>query len=216
MTMSRRSATPIGSGDFGKPPRVVLYARVSTRDKQDPESQLGALRQWVNSRGWHVVAEERDRISGDPSKRRGDPAGLARAFRALEERRADVLAVFAADRLVRSPTALLHLVERVQALGAHVASLQDGADLDTTTDAGELFTFLRGWYARMELRLIRSRINAGLDRARAEGKTLGRPRTVSVDAGEVAKMRAAGASWRQVAEALRCTPTSARRAQARP
>src|SRR5262249_41298356 len=116
VTTPRRSATADCVGDSGKPLRAVLYARVSTRDKQDPESQLGALRQWAAARGWAIVGGERDRISGAPAKRRGAPAGLARAFRTLEERRADVLAVFAADRLVRSATGLLHLVERVQAI----------------------------------------------------------------------------------------------------
>src|SRR5262249_8338237 len=161
--------TVIVQGVCDKPLRAVLYARVSTRDKQDPESQLASLRPWAAQRGWTIVAEERDRVSGDATKRRGDPPGLARAFRALEERRADVLAVFAADRLVRSPTGLLSLVARVQGLGAHVASFQDGADLDTTSDMGELLVFLRGWFARMDLKLIRARIRSGLERRRAEG-----------------------------------------------
>src|SRR5258708_6365704 len=138
MGTQRREHIKDRAGDYDKPRRVVLYGRVSTRDRQNPETQLGALREWAKSRGWTVVAEERDRVSGDVAKRRGDPPGLARAFRALEEHRADVLAVFAADRLVRSPTGLLALVKRVQDLGADVASYQDGSDLDTTTDMGEL------------------------------------------------------------------------------
>lgn len=199
------------NGDFGKAMRAVLYARVSTRDKQDPEAQLARLREWARARGWIVVAEERDRVTGDAAKRRGDPPGLARALRALEERRADMLAVFAADRLVRSPTGLLALVSRVQALGGHVASFQDGADLDTTSDMGELLVFLRGWYARMELKLIRARISAGLDRARAQGTRLGRPKTVIVAPADVQRLRHAGRSWAQVAEALGCTVAAARR-----
>jgi DNA invertase Pin-like site-specific DNA recombinase len=158
-----------------------------------------------------VVAEESDRVSGDPARRKGDPPGLSRAMEAIERRRADVLAVFAADRLVRSPLGLLQLVARVQAIGGHVASLQDGADLDTTTDVGELFLFLRGWYARMELRLIRARINAGLSRARAEGVTLGRPRGDGPEPEAVAELRAAGLSWRAVAAELGCSIAMARR-----
>lgn len=206
--------------------RAVLYARVSTggesseeatraeaaaevaprrraKSQQDPEVQLRALRPWVASRGWSVVAEEVDRISGDPKRRKGDPPGLARALRAISERRADVLVVFASDRLVRSAVGLLQLVGRVEALGGKVASLEDGADLDTTTDHGELFLFLRGWLARVELRLIRARSQAGVDRARAAGKHIGHP-FVKVDLQAVSERRAQGQGWRTIARALGC------------
>ena len=221
MTASRRSRPPTRVGGCDKPLRCVLYARVSTQGAdQDPETQLAALRPWVAARGWQVVAEERDRVTGDESRRRSDPPGLARALRALEERRADVLAVFAADRLVRSSTGLLSLVGRIQAMGAHVASYQDGGDLDTTSDMGELLVFLRGWYARMELRLTRARIRAGLDRARAEGRRLGPPRRLDIDPTEVRRLREAGidgdgrvgASWSEVAAVLGTTQSAVRRA----
>jgi len=197
---------------LGKAPlRAVLYARVSTRNgEQDPDVQIERLREWAAQRGWQVVAVERDRVSGDPARRRGDPAGLTRAIQAIAERRADVLAVFAADRLVRSPVHLLQLVSRVQSVGGHVASMQDGNDLDTTSDVGELFVFLRGWYARMEMKLIRARIKAGLDRARAEGKTLGRPRTDGPSPRDVRKLRKAGKSWSAIAAKLETTVKIAR------
>ena len=192
--------------------RAVLYARCSTKgDAQDPEVQLAQLRAWAARRGWLVIAEERDRVSGDPARRHGDPPGLRRALELVEQRRADTLAIFAADRLVRSPVGLLQLVARVQALGGHVASLQDGADLDTTSDVGELFLFLRGWYARMELRLIRARITAGLERARADGVQLGRPRTEGPDPAAIRALRAAGRSWSEAARELGCSIAMARR-----
>lgn len=213
MSSSRRRSQTVRKGDLGKPGamRVVLYARCSTQKAdQDPAVQLDQLRAWAERRGWVVVAEHRDRVSGDPSRRRGDPPGLANALGMIERREADVIAVFAADRLVRSPVGLLQLVARVQSLGGHVASLQDGADLDTTSDVGELFLFLRGWYARMELKLIRARIKAGLDRARAEGTKLGRPRSDGPTHDQVASLRDAGRSWSQIAGELGCTVKVAR------
>jgi DNA invertase Pin-like site-specific DNA recombinase len=157
--------------------RAVLYARVSKdAGDQDPESQLQALRALSQVRGFRIIAEHDDRITGDIERRKGDPPGLARALERLQQRKADVLVIFAADRLVRSPVGLLQLLGRIQATGARIVSAQDGADLDTTTDTGELLVFLRGWFARMELRLNRARTSAGLDRARAAGKKLGRPR----------------------------------------
>jgi DNA invertase Pin-like site-specific DNA recombinase len=181
----------------------VVYARVSKRES-DPEPQAQLVREWCERRGWRVVRVECDRVTGDPARRKSDPPGLRRALRTLEMREADVLAVFAADRLVRSAPALLELVGRVQQLGCHVASLQDGGDLDTTTDAGELFAMLRGWWSRVELRLIRARTRAGLDAARARGVQLGRPR-VDLDAQQLerlAELRAAGVGFRDCATRL--------------
>lgn len=195
-----------------RPHRAVLYARVSTRGgDQDPKVQLHALHPWAEARGWTIVAEHTDRITGDPTRRRGDPPGLRQALDLIERRKADVLAVFAADRLVRSPVHLLQLVARVQSLGGHVASLQDGADLDTTTDAGELLLFIRGWWSRIELKLIRSRINAGLASARARGVKLGRPRRDHPTAEQVRTLRAAGHSWATVAAVLDCSVGLARK-----
>jgi DNA invertase Pin-like site-specific DNA recombinase len=192
--------------------RAVLYARCSTKGpEQDPAVQLHALRPWADRRGWTIVAEHSDRITGDPARRKGDPPGLRRALELIEQRKADVLAVFAADRLVRSGPALLHLVARVQSLGGHVASLQDGSDLDTTTDAGELLLFIKGWYSRMELKLIRARINAGLASARARGVRLGRPRNEHPAPEQVHALRQAGHSWATVAAVLDCSVSLARK-----
>lgn len=212
MGRSRRELASVPPRDLDKRPlRAVLYARCSTRGtEQDPEVQLRDLRGWAEQRGWLVVSEERDRISGDPARRHGDPPGLRAALEAIEQKRADVIAVFAADRLVRSPVGLLQLVNRIQSIGGHVASKQDGADLDTTTDVGELFLFLRGWYARMEMKLIRARIKAGLDKAKRDGKRLGRPRSNGPSPSAVVALREQGRSWSQIADELRCTVKVAR------
>jgi len=159
------------------PPRCVLYLRVSKSDgSQDITTQEGVLRAEAARRCWAVVAVEHDQVSGDPVKRGGrTPPGLARALAAIECRKASILLVFAADRIVRSAIGLLQLVQRVQQLGGRVCSARDGAELDTTTEQGELLLFLQGWFARWELRLTRERTKAGLQRARAAGKRLGRP-----------------------------------------
>lgn len=196
--------------------KAVLYVRVSKNDgDQDPETQLHVLRSWTAMRGWRVVSEHVDRVTGDPMRRGRHPRGLVSCLDAIERRKADVLAIFAADRLVRSPTHLLQLVSQVQAAGGKVASYQDGADLDTTTDQGELLLFLRGWMARMELKLNRGRTLAGLARARAAGKTLGRPQAYvpPLDVVQLAMdqgIRSRGA----LAEYLGCSPWAVRKALA--
>jgi len=197
-----------------KPMKAILYARVSRDDGvQNPAVQLHALRDWAGVRGWTIVGEEFDRITGDPSRRSGDPPGLRRALQSVQDKKANLLVVFAADRLVRSPVGLIQLISRVQTLGGHVVSLQDGADLDTSTDAGELFVFLRGWWARMELRLLRARTLAGLARAKAAGKTLGRP--AKADPTTVFHLRTVGCSWTQIASQLGCSVAAARGAAER-
>lgn len=198
----------------GTPPGAVLYARVSTKD-QDTEQQLQALRKLAGDRGWRVLGEHADVVTGDHSRRRGDPPGLRHALHLVEEHRGAVLMVFSADRLVRSAVGLLHLVDRIERAGGHVVSAQDGADLDTTTDAGELLLFIKGWLARMELRLIRARTIAGLERARAAGVKLGR-RVTGPDPGEVLELRAQGLSWSQVVDRVDAkNESAARRAELR-
>lgn len=162
--------------------RAVLYTRVSTdQGQQDPQSQRLALQEACAQRGFRVVSEHGDRVTGDPDRRRHDPPGLCAALRQLEQRKADVLVVFSACRLVRSPAGLLQLVERVHAYGGRILSLREGRDLDTT-QTGELLTFMLGWMARQAMLITRERTIAGLQRVRAEGRTLGRPRVELTEA----------------------------------
>jgi len=197
--------------------RCVLYVRVSKNDgDQEPETQLRQLREWAKARSWRIVSEQQDRVTGDPARRGRNPPGLVSALDLIDRKKADVLAVWSADRLVRSPKHLLDLVSQVQAAGGRVASLQDGADLDTTTDAGELFLFIRGWWSRMELKLIRQRTNAGLARARAEGTKLGRPRLALPDLQQLRELMASDKppSLRKVAAQLSTSVHGVQLAQA--
>lgn len=197
--------------------RAVLYGRVSTDDpeEQDPESQFVVLRPFCASRGWPVVAEFSDRISSDPAnkkRRRRDPPGLAKAIHLIEERHADVLVVMGADRLVAGPIALLNLVARIQDLGGQVTSYRDGRDLDTTTDHGELQTFLDGWFNRMRLRLGKVATKAGIKRYReANDGRWGRPPSAPTAAqvAEARLRRSPPLSLRAVARELGCSHTHA-------
>lgn len=151
--------------------RAVLYDRVSTDEiKQDPRRHLDELAAFAASRGWPEHARYFDTISGDPARRgAGDPPGLRRALEEVQRLGSDgVLVVRDAIRLVRSPLELLSMVSRVQAFKAHVVGRDDGQDLDTTTDMGELLVFLKGWYGRMFLRFNRRQTTAALDQRRRE------------------------------------------------
>ena len=152
--------------------RAAIYVRVST-DKQTIENQLRELHRIAERRGWEVVQEYRDAgISG--AKGREARPGLDEMLKDAQRRRFDVVMAWAIDRLGRS---LIDLLGTIQALDACGVDLYlDQQALDTTTPAGKLMFQVTGAFAEFERSMIRQRINAGLKRAKAAGKQLGRPR----------------------------------------
>jgi DNA invertase Pin-like site-specific DNA recombinase len=149
--------------------RAALYGRVSTFD-QEPENQLAELRRYVEARGW-TSAEYVDRgVSGAKDRR---PA-LDELLKDARRRRFDVLVVWRLDRLGRNLRHLITLLEELQALGIAFVSLNEG--IDATTPAGKLQMHILGAIAEFERARIAERVKAGLQRARAQGKRLGRPR----------------------------------------
>ncbi len=149
--------------------RAALYARVSTLD-QEPENQLAELRRYVEARGW-TATEYVDRgVSGAKDRR---PA-LDALIRDAKHRRFDVLICWRLDRLGRNLRHLILLLEELQALGVAFVSLQEG--IDATTPAGKLQMHILGTIAEFERARIAERVKAGLARARAHGRRLGRPR----------------------------------------
>src|SRR5712671_6385783 len=151
--------------------RAALYGRVSTSD-QEPENQLAELRRYVGARGW-TSAEYVDRgVSGAKDRR---PA-LDELLRDARRRRFDVLVVWRLDRLGRNLRHLITLLEELAALGVAFVSLNEG--IDATTPAGKLQMHILGAIAEFERARIAERVKAGLQRAKAQGKRLGRPRKV--------------------------------------
>ena len=149
--------------------RAAIYARVSTFD-QEPENQLAELRRYVAARGW-TAAEHVDRgISGAKDRR---PA-LDQLVTDARRRRFDVLVCWRLDRLGRNLRHLITLLEELQALGIAFVSLGEG--IDATTPAGKLQMHILGAIAEFERARIAERVRAGLQRARTQGKRLGRPR----------------------------------------
>ncbi len=93
-------------------------------------------------------------------------------FEAVQRRDVDVVLVWRYDRFARSTHALISALAEFHALGVDFISLQEGND--TTTPQGKLvFTIMAG-LAEFESALISERVTAGMERARAEGKHLGR------------------------------------------
>ena len=156
-----------------RPLRAALYARVSTND-QTTDNQLLELRRYVEARGWTAKEYTDQGVSGAKESR---PA-LDRLLTDARRRRLDALVVWRLDRLGRN---LRHLIlDELTALGVAFVSLGEG--IDTSTPAGRLQLHILGAIAEFERARIQERVRAGLVRAKAQGKRLGRPRRRVTDA----------------------------------
>ena len=151
--------------------RAAIYARVSTFD-QEPENQLQELRRYIAARGWTGVEYVDKGLSGARDKR---PA-LETLIQDAKRRQCDVLVCWRLDRLGRNLKHLITLLEDLQALGVAFVSLAEG--IDATTPAGKLQLHILGAIAEFERARIAERVRAGLARARAQGRRLGRPRAL--------------------------------------
>jgi DNA invertase Pin-like site-specific DNA recombinase len=149
--------------------RVAIYARVSTLDKgQDPETQLVALRDYADCRGFRRVGEYIDYASG----MRDDRPQYQALLDVARKRQVDVVLVWRYDRFARSTQALVQALKEFQNLGIDFISYQE--NIDTTTPQGELIFTVMASLAQFERALISERVKAGMARARAQGKRISR------------------------------------------
>ncbi len=183
---------------MAKPKRAALYLRVST-DGQTTDNQRLALEGVAAQRGWAVIATYADNgISG--AKGRAKRPGLDKLLRDATKAKFDVVMVWALDRLGRS---LADLIDTLRSLeGANVDLFLHQQAIDTTTPAGRMFFHVTGAFAEFERDMIRSRVNAGLARARARGVTLGRPKVERKVEAAIRERLAAGTGILKVARGL--------------
>ncbi len=172
--------------------RTVLYARVSTGD-QHPETQLLNLRQMAKQRGYAIVQEYVDTISGSKAKR----PGLDRLLDDARRHRFDVVLVAAFDRMARSTRHFLELLDELNHLGSEIVSFRE--NIDTGGPLGRAMVVIVGAIAELERSLIVERVKAGMRRAKLEGRRIGRA-PLNVDRAAIVRDRLAGLSLTQVAK----------------
>jgi DNA invertase Pin-like site-specific DNA recombinase len=164
--------------------KIAIYARVSTKNGQDPEMQLAELREYIRNRRWKITGEYVDRgISGASDSR---PA-LNRLMADANRRRFDVVVVWKFDRFARSVSHLLRALETFRALGIEFISLSE--NIDTSTPTGKMVFIVLGSVSELERSLIGERVRAGLRNAKARGTRLGRPALKDLSVTETQRLR---------------------------
>jgi DNA invertase Pin-like site-specific DNA recombinase len=174
---------------------IALYARVSTKQHgQDPETQLVQLREFCRHRELEIAGEYVDLGWSGGTERRPQ---LERLMADAKRKQFDAVLVWRFDRFARSTKHLLTALGEFQALGINFMSYSES--IDTATPVGKMVFTMVAAVAEMERSLVRERVLAGVDRARRQGKRLGRPRAL-IDEEKVREEMAAGGSIRAVAK----------------
>lgn len=190
-----------------EPRRVAFYCRVST-DGQTVENQVLALQEVAEKHGWEVVKIYRDEgVSG--AKGRDKRPGFDDLSRGITRREFDLVAAWSVDRLSRSLSDLVTFLEEMRAKGVDLYLHQQG--LDTSTPAGRAMFQMLGVFSEFERAMIRERVNAGLARARSQGKTLGRPKILQEKITAILEARRAGKGIRAIAAELKTGVGTVRR-----
>lgn len=176
-----------------KQKRIAVYLRVSTID-QSTSLQSREIQEYLNARGLNSIRVYEDKASGTNSNRDQFKALMADA----RARRIDLVIVWKLDRFARSLKDLITHLQEFSELGVEFISLRDQIDL--TTSAGRLMTHIIAAFAEFEASIIKERVRAGLANAKAQGRALGRPRTV--DSAMAVELRSQGLSLSQIAKRL--------------
>jgi DNA invertase Pin-like site-specific DNA recombinase len=181
-----------------QPKRAALYLRVST-DGQSVDNQRLALEAVCEQRAWRVTQVYSDNgVSG--AKSRSQRPGLDALLKDASRGRFNVVLAWALDRLGRSLVDLLDTLAELDAAGVALVLHQQA--IDTTTPAGRMFFQVTGAFAEFERGMIRSRVVAGLERARARGVRLGRPRISAKVEAAIRTRLAGGEGIKKVAKAV--------------
>ena len=184
---------------------VALYARVSTRG-QELENQLAELTAACARNDWQVVRVFTDYgISG--VKSRGARKGLDDLLEAVVRREIDQVCVWSIDRLGRSLRDLINVLEELREKSCDLYVHKQA--IDTNTPSGKMLFQLLGIFSEFEREIMRERIIAGQQRARAHGKRIGRRSVIdeSLQA-RAARLRSDGLSLRDIGGRLNVSPAT--------
>ena len=181
--------------------RIAIYARVSTSDKgQDPENQLRELRQLVTNKateGWAPAGEYVDHVSGKSANR----TEFQRLFADAAERKFDLVLFWSLDRFTREGVLeTLQQLQRLTGNGIDWWSFKEEY-LRSIGPFRDAVLSILATIAKQERVRLSERVKAGLDRARSQGKAVGRPKVV-VDRAKVLDLHQQGLSQWDISQKL--------------
>ena len=180
--------------------RAAIYGRVSTNG-QTTDNQVRELRKVARRQGWKVTHKYIDHgISG--AKGRESRPEFDRMLQDAVRREFDVIMAWSVDRLGRSLQHLVGFLDEIHAKGIHLYLHQQG--VDTTTPAGRALFQMTGVFAEFERAMIQERVRAGLERARAQGKQLGRPKVAPRVERAILQARKQGKGMIKIAREVGC------------
>jgi len=184
----------LNSPSAGK--RVLIYGRVSTAGDQDVQNQIVQLRRYADAQGWQIVDVVTDVASG--SKGATERDGLGKVLTLAHQRRFDLLLFWSLDRFSRegSRKTIAYLTQ-LESFGVDFHSFTEPY-LSTLGVFSDAIVALLSALARQEKLRIGERTRAGLQRAVANGKRLGRPRTAGDRIDEARRLRTEGLSFAEI------------------
>jgi len=187
--------------------RVVFYLRVSTGG-QTVENQRRELAAAAKQRGWEVAEIYSDNgFSG--GKGRDKRPAFDRMCKDAIAGKFDIVAAWSVDRLGRSVLHLAQFVEDLRGAGVGLFLLKQGLDSETPT--GRAMLGMCSVFAELEREIIRERIHAGLARAKAQGKTLGRKPVSERTEERIRELRGKGHGKLKIARELGCGVSTVQR-----
>jgi putative DNA-invertase from lambdoid prophage Rac len=186
---SRAKADPGG-------PRCAIYLRVST-DRQHTDNQRPEVEQLARARGFETLDVFEEKVSATAKNRQE----WQRLRAAAHAGKLDVVVVFAIDRIGRTMVGNIQEILELDRIGVRVISVTEPW-MDTSGPVRTLLIAIFSWVAEQEHLRIRERVKAGLERARREGKRIGRPRAF-VPVARAVRLRRQGLSYREIARRLR-------------
>ena len=188
-----------------KPAKVALYCRVST-NHQDVQMQLTELRAVAAQREWDIVAEYVDEgISGSKTER----PGLDQMMKDARTGKIDCVMIWRLDRLGRSLTHVIGLLDELSSMNVGFVSLKDSG-IDSTSPSGRLLLQLLASFSEFEKNVIISRVRAGIRQAKSKGVHCGRP-VVEVDVRPAVALLNEGRSLKETSSILNVSRSTLRR-----
>lgn len=176
--------------------KIAIYGRVSTDDKeQNPERQILKCKQYCELQNHEVVQIVTEEHKGDsnPLYRKG--------FKQINLKKVDGVVIETIDRLTRQhPTKVMNLLSYFKESGIKIISVREPI-FNMESDMSDLMQYLLSWWNNYFLKKLSKDVKSGLDRAVANGKTLGRPET-KINKYEVLRQLKDKVSLRTIADDL--------------